>query len=229
MLTTWSNQAKQLYTRAEQKLYGLSKHTLRRADNPYATHMPVLAGLARLFPIRRVIEFGSGEYSTLTFLNRATFPDLEALYSYENDPEWAQRIASQIKGDARATLTVVEGAMHEHVPTIEDWGTDLIFIDDSLTATDRAATIRAVAAHAQPASLIAIHDFEVLDYRQAAQAWPRRFVFSGYTPHVGLLWRHKAPAPRNKLRALDKLIAAHADSLAPDDVAGWLEVFAGWR
>src|ERR1044071_885749 len=48
-----------------------------RAHNDYATHIPILIGLARLREIRRVLEFGCGRYSTLTFLKASAFPHLE--------------------------------------------------------------------------------------------------------------------------------------------------------
>lgn len=68
---------------------------MERAANAHATHVPVLVGLARLLNVERVIEYGCGEYSTLTFFNRSAFPRLSKLLSLENDAEWFARMAER--------------------------------------------------------------------------------------------------------------------------------------
>ena len=50
-----------------------------------ATHLPVLELMKRVSNIRKILELGSGEYSTRKFLE---FPNLETLYSYEDNEEW---------------------------------------------------------------------------------------------------------------------------------------------
>src|SRR5215212_3358405 len=77
-----------------------------RARNDYATHVPILIGLARLREIKTVLEFGCGHYSTLTFLNRSAFPDLEKLQSIENDDTWAATV-QKAASDDRWTLKLV--------------------------------------------------------------------------------------------------------------------------
>ena len=79
-----------------------------RSLNDYATHIPILIGLARLREVRSVLEFGCGHFSTLTFLNRSAFPHLESLLSIENDDSWAATIEQAAKHDPRWTLQVVE-------------------------------------------------------------------------------------------------------------------------
>src|SRR5262245_54771374 len=100
-----------------------------RALNDYATHIPILIGLARLREIRSVLEFGCGHYSTLTFLNRFAFPDLERLHSIENDDAWALAIQEAAKNDPRWSLEVVNGEISDAIPDLESF--DLILIDDS--------------------------------------------------------------------------------------------------
>jgi hypothetical protein len=63
-----------------------------RAPNEFATHIPILIGIARILPIRHVLELGCGTYSTLTFLNRTALPDLIGLDSLETDLAWAERL-----------------------------------------------------------------------------------------------------------------------------------------
>src|SRR5574341_819530 len=99
-----------------------------RAENPYATHVPVLVALARVIPVRRVLELGCGRYSTFTFLNRVAFPQLEQLYSLENDRDWAARIAAEAGTDARLSLRFVDGLLAAAVAAMELSSYDLILI-----------------------------------------------------------------------------------------------------
>jgi predicted O-methyltransferase YrrM len=73
----------------------------RGRENDYATHVPILIGLARMREIKNVLEFGCGHYSTLTFLNRAAFPHLVKLHSIENDSSWSETIR-ELPGTTRA-------------------------------------------------------------------------------------------------------------------------------
>src|SRR6266516_3156315 len=89
----------------------LGKKLGPRADDPYCTHIPVLVGVARLAPIRKVLEFGGGRHSTLTFLDRASFPELVALTTLENDPDWCAVLSGYSRDDPRMELVRVEGPM----------------------------------------------------------------------------------------------------------------------
>src|SRR5215471_20763089 len=75
--------------------------------NPYSTHLPVLVGLSRMLCIRRVAEFGCGQFSTTAFLNREAFPQLEQLDSFENDPGWIESMRATVGNDSRLTLKSV--------------------------------------------------------------------------------------------------------------------------
>src|ERR1043165_8497902 len=86
-----------------------------RALNDYATHIPILIGLARLREIRSVLEFGCGNYSTLTFLNAAAFQHLDRLDSIENDDSWAATIQNAAAADQRWALNLVDGEIAESV------------------------------------------------------------------------------------------------------------------
>src|SRR4051794_36469667 len=78
-----------------------------RSENDYATHLPVLIALGGYLPIRRVLELGSGLYSTPAFLDRGAFPYLELLLSIEHDREWGGRVADHVCHDDRFNLTIV--------------------------------------------------------------------------------------------------------------------------
>jgi precorrin-6B methylase 2 len=185
-----------------------------RARNDYATHIPILIGLARLRAIRRVLEFGCGHYSTLTFLNTSAFPDLERLHSIENDDAWATTIQEAAKDDPRWTLQLVSGEICESIPDLESF--DLILIDDSKTSAQRAATIRAVAAKQPQHPWIVIHDFEVDEYRDAASAFKHRHRFRAYNPETGVIANSSLD-----LRGLNRSLKQNAKSLDPDNITAW--------
>ena len=192
-----------------------------RSENDYATHVPILIGLARMREIRSVLEFGCGRYSTLTFLNRAAFPDLEKLHSIENDISWGETMNEIAKHDERWTLSLVPGDIAPSVSELNLESFDLILIDDSKTSAERAATICAVAAKQPQRPLIAIHDFEVGDYQQAATHFRRRYKFRAYTPKTGLISNTAVD-----IRRLKRLVNANARSLEPDDIEAWIKTFS---
>jgi precorrin-6B methylase 2 len=188
-----------------------------RALNDYATHIPILIGLARLRKIRHVLEFGCGHYSTLTFLNRSAFPDLERLHSIENDDSWATTTQQAAKDDQRWTLQLVNGEISDAIPELESF--DLILIDDSKTSTQRAATIRAIARKQPQRPWIVIHDFEVDEYRDAASAFKHCHRFRAYNPETGVVANS-----RLDLRTLNRSLKQNAKSLDPDNIAAWSNV-----
>jgi hypothetical protein len=207
--------------RGWRKLKAVVRGLAPRAENPYATHVPVLVGLGSIRRIERVLEFGCGHYSTHTFLRRSVFPDLKVLRSVENDATWAATIRDAVKDDARCTVTVVDGAMREAVSKFDLESFDLVFVDDSATAEERAATIRALASVMPANPWLVIHDYEVEEYRRACAALKQRFTFKAYNPQTGLVAN---TGLNGELRTLDRLLKNNRARLAPDNVDGWLRV-----
>jgi len=191
-----------------------------RALKDYATHIPILIGLARLRKVRSVLEFGCGHYSTLTFLNASAFPHLERLHSIENDDSWAQTIEEAARNDLRWRLQLVDGEISESVADLDLETFDLILIDDSKTSGQRAATIRAIAAKGPKRPWIVIHDFEFGEYRRAAAAFQHRHRFRGYNPETGVVTNQM-----NEWRSIDRVIKSKAKLLEPDAIAQWIDSF----
>jgi predicted O-methyltransferase YrrM len=186
-----------------------------RALNDYATHVPILIGLSRMREIRQVLEFGCGHYSTLTFLNASAFPHLERLHSIENDDAWAQTM-QDAANDRRWTLQLVNGEISESVADLDLESFDLILIDDSKMSSQRAATIRAVAAKQPQRPLIAIHDFEIDEYRAAASGFKYRHRFRAYNPETGVVANRM-----NDWKIIDRVIKSKAKLLQPDAIEQW--------
>lgn len=167
--------------------------------------------------IKRVLEFGCGYYSTLTFLNRAAFPDLERLQSVENDATWAGTLRDATKGDHRWMLNLVDGEISGSVTNLDLEAFDLILIDDSQTSAQRCLTIRAITARQPQRPWIVIHDYEVKEYRLAARGFKQQHVFRAYNPYTGLVSNSRIDVNR-----LARTLKQHSKALEPDDLQGWL-------
>jgi predicted O-methyltransferase YrrM len=117
--------------------------------DPYASHVQVLTAILNTHKPKRVLEYGSGQYSTQMFLDR---PHVEALTVVETDFEWRRKLPK----DERMTV-LVEGYANPG-------NYDLVFIDDGATADHRCRTIRNVLSRPHP--VVVIHDAEVKEYRE---------------------------------------------------------------
>lgn len=201
-----------------------SPETPEEAEALFASHLPVLAGLARLFPVRRVLELGAGHYSTPAFLDRSAFGDLEALRSVEDDPVWVDKLSEVVRDDPRVDLVTVQKPMSEAVAGLRAGDYGLVLVDDSTGQAERIETIRNVAASASgSAALVVIHDYEWKVYQQAAAKFRRRFAFTALVPNTGVLW-NKAQVEFRRLEELNALIAEHRDRIKPQDFSGWVRI-----
>lgn len=196
-----------------------------RAEKDYATHIPVLLALAQAMKVEKVLELGCGEFSTLTFLNSSAFPSLVSLESLETDQTWLDKIATMVANDARVKTTLVPGAMRSAIEQADLDAYDLILVDDSTSAVDRAATIRAISARQPRRAVIAIHDFEIHGYREAAAAFQHQFTFTAFNPQTGIVWNGDKELTK-ALRHASSAIKRNAKKLDPDDVSGWERVLA---
>lgn len=198
------------------------------SPDPYATHVPVLIGIAKTTEIKRVLELGSGPYSTSLFLDRSVFPHLEQLVSHEDDVEWKSVVLEEVGADPRLDFRMVP-AVNASVPD-DLSGFDLIFVDDSREIPERARTIASVLAK-RPSGLVVIHDFQFRQYRSAARSYRHRHVFSAFTPQTGLI-DHSRKLGRDQVGRLDRALEQGRDAGAElRDLETWSAVFdaAGLR
>lgn len=176
----------------------------QRATNPYATHIPVLIALGKMINAQYVLELGCGEYSTLTFLNSSIFPHLKKLHSIENDREWAEKVLSLTNSDKRLDLIAIEGSIAKAVNASLVQSMDLIFIDDSVSAEERAETIKQVCKYANKSVVVVIHDFETKSYRDSIKGFTKAFRFMAFNPNTGILWNNSSLS-KQKLSQLNNL------------------------
>jgi hypothetical protein len=110
----------------------------------YATHFHALLDVMVCFGPKRVLETGSGYYSTGFFLSF----NIEKLVSIENDREWVRNY-----DDPRHRVIQPKGPIAENLPDLG--GFDLVFVDDD-PVDGRAETLKAVLAKAP--GLVVVHD-----------------------------------------------------------------------
>lgn len=141
----------------------------------YASHLPILTGIGKSFPIRRVLEYGSGVYSTPLFLNRDVFPDLRELVSIEVDACWRDTVQQKVGENPRLILSSTDIPY----PSASDF--DLIFID-SATYEGKIETIRKVAQSFK--GIVVVHDSDVEAYMREIESFPWKQNFTKYVPET---------------------------------------------
>lgn len=113
----------------------------------WGSHQPVLRGIGKFMPVRSVIEFGGGLYSTPLFLDRAVFPQLESLITIESDIDWGKKVCAE---DTRHEVIVAHS--RRFLDVLSGMKAGFVFIDGA------GSRIPLVTASLDVAPLFAIHD-----------------------------------------------------------------------
>jgi hypothetical protein len=211
------------------KLLGLPVHYyLTPARIPSSSHQPVLAAIAKLFPIKRVLELGSGEFSTAAFLNRKLFPHVEHVLSIETNPDWKQHVEQFIGPDSRLQIALVDSDIRKNAANFDYPAFDVVFVDSGTTPTERATMIEEVAKRHHESNLVVCHDFENALYQKVAAAFPNGLIFDALRPYTAVFWRNGRidKVTLLKLKRLKKQIARHAGKTEPDEIDAWIEIIA---
>ena len=194
-----------------------------RVSTPYASHLPILIGLARIIKIRRVLELGSGLYSSVVFMNNLAFPALAELHSVENDANWAKVVSNKIF-DSRFKYTILDGSIRSFLEQVNMDGYDLVFVDDSSKVTDRAQTIEVASKMLANDSLMVIHDYEIKQYRDSSKSIRNKYSFNLIYPNTGVLWNY-SPIDLAKLGRLCKLVRKYKLAIPLEDADNWALLF----
>lgn len=162
------------------------------------------------FRPERVLEVGTGFYSTPLFLNPNVCPGLKLLHSIENDPDWFRQVRSANMPDKRWKSEIWEGPVSANIPRLDMSAYDLIFIDDSADVISRSQTVQAVHV-GRPRCPVVIHDAE--SWRLRTNIWlrPPKVIFDMFNPQTAVcLPRHSAQLPilRNSREILHSLARA---------------------
>src|ERR1035438_5976913 len=164
------------------RLYNLSIGLTDRSEEPYATHIPVLIGVAAAIKPKILIEFGCGTFSTLSFQDEVVFPSLERVESYENDGAWFDQIRKTLRSSAKIHPQLVEGAMHRAVHAASTHRAGMIFIDDSPSTRERALSVAEVARCCGAEPVAVVHDSDLWRLRLATRKFEHRVQFKAFNP-----------------------------------------------
>jgi hypothetical protein len=183
-----------------------------------ASHVPVLSLLPKLYEIKRVLEFGSGEMSTALFLDKVIYPDLQELVSIEEDPEWMVKTSTMVCGEKRIKLLSSAPAYL--------YGYDLIFIDGPQSAARRIKTIKYVMWQPNQTLLpcpIVIHDIEYKPYKEQLNKkyYDHAFTFCK-SPMTGVY--SSKPLSKPVLKRANRVMSKHFAYLQ-ENWGGWKTVW----
>lgn len=177
----------------------------------HASHFPILIGLGHALPIRRIVELGCGEYSTLLFLNRDIFPSVEWVISYENDRSWRTKILEMSGRDPR--LGIVPG---EWVPN--NYDADLVFIDNGPYEERENAILQVVCSDYN--GIVAVHDSEVEAYKLPLERLRHRWDFKAFEPNTTV----GTNGDGLPLAYIQEAISGR-ENYAVSDVPGWKKIY----
>ena len=207
------------------KVYERSIRLAERSKEPYATHVPILVGVAAAFKPKSIIEFGSGAFSTVSFLDEAAYPSIRIVDSYENNRDWFDQMRQKLPSSKRVNLHFVEGEMYKAVSTAKPSAADLIFIDDSPTAKARVPTVEEVARSCGTQPLVVLHDNDLRVLRRATRKFEHRISISTFNPQCSVMW-HGHPERAAILRRVAGIIRDHGASIPVTDFREWAKVFS---
>jgi len=197
----------------------------QRADNPYATHVPILVGVAAVCRPKLLIEFGSGTFSTMSFLDEVAFPSLQRVESYENDRKWFEQIRESLPSNSRVHLQLVDGEMYQAVPGANTSAAGMIFIDDSPSAEARVPTLKEVARRCGTEPVVVLHDHDLWRLRLATRNFENRISFDSLNPQCCVMWHgHKERRPA--LEHVKRIIQQNAVKIPLTDIRTWMEIFS---
>jgi predicted O-methyltransferase YrrM len=207
------------------KLYERSICLAERSNEPYATHVPILVGVAAAFRPESIIELGSGDFSTASFLDEAAFPSIRRVDSYENNREWFEQVRQKLPSSGRVNLHFVEGEMYKAVCAANPAAADMIFIDDSPTARARVPTVEEVARSCGTQPLVILHDNDLRRLRFATRKFEHRVSINTFNPQCSVMW-HGHPERAAILQRVGGIIRDHGASIPVTDIRGWAKVFS---
>lgn len=160
--------------------------------NPvFGTHLPVLAALDP--QPQRVLEFGTGYFSTKAFLMMDSVVELTSI---EDDPEWRERMRWEFgpRGSVWEEYTETDFlrwtllSAEDEVPPFENF--DLIFVDDGRDpqGSERLATTEYVLSQPHPKAVFHDVDFQpFLDAIHRLTGGTGYEVYRDLTPHTAVV------------------------------------------
>jgi predicted O-methyltransferase YrrM len=206
-------------------LYNRSIGLAHRSAEPYATHVPVLVGVAAAIRPQSLVEFGSGSFSTLSFLDDVAFPTIKRVDSYENNLEWFEQVRQRMPANPSVHLHYVEGDMYRAVDSVKTTSASMIFIDDSPTAQARVSTVEEVARLCGTGPVVVLHDNDLWRLRLSTRKFEHRISFDAFNPQCCVMW-HGHPELEVVIQNVDRVIRQHSAFTPLTDIHAWRKVFS---
>lgn len=155
-------------------------------EEKFSTHQPVLMAIPKWKKIYSAVEFGCGNYSTLTFLDKKYFPDLKFLLSFESDKTWARKISKRIKDSRHIIITMREKKSIDNFGNImkeHNLLPDLVFVDGEKPQY----RIPSALVSKNYSDLIVAHDVENQIYHSIFGFFKKSFVYKILVPYTAIL------------------------------------------
>lgn len=159
-------------------------------SDPYASHLPILRALGANLRIEHVLEFGVGQYSTLTFFDPEVFPYLRSYLGIETDDRYRTLVRDLIRSAPNLLRRrVLAWEFDREWPSVLD--RDLIFIDNGVAddrgySEDRVEVIQAIS-NQHLTAVVVIHDWERMAYQRAAH-FEHTLVYWRALPQTAVCW-----------------------------------------
>ena len=187
----------------------------------HASHIPFLVGVGAAFPIREVVEFGSGLYSTPLFLNKRAFPKVERVISSEPDSEWRDKVRVACDDDDRLTL------MDKEPEFLALAFVDLIFVDNG-PEQHKIDTIRWMSLASTHNTIVVVHDAETASYRREIDKFQTKFISEKFNPGTAICTNANFGEKfASEFHLIERLVQDKMFRIPVDDVNAWIEVFRG--
>jgi hypothetical protein len=163
---------------------GPSTIPVQEAWPDYGSHVPALVSLANAFRIEYVVEYGSGRYSTPTFLNKNLFPDVVKVDSYEDDSTWG---VDTVRRNPDDRLSMHLGSLASMTKSLH-MDADLVMVDTSEDNSEDPARwfdtrIALIEAYKDFQGLLVVHDSNFRQIRPTLEKLPFKFR-AEYVPEV---------------------------------------------
>jgi hypothetical protein len=160
----------------------------------YSTHRFVLMGLSswlssRNQSVKKVLELGCGPISTQLFLNRAAFPQLVELHSFESNKEWADAITLLFGGDKRllSRFHPEEESLLHDASSFAPY--DIVLVD----GPTNAHRLLAIPKCLEMARFVVVHDTQEKELEGVRKMAPYSFTSVIESPWTTVLSDHEAP------------------------------------
>ena len=128
--------------------------------------------------------------STRAFLDRAIFPRLTHLISYEDSQVWCDRLRQELPTDPRWQLRqITAGNYGAEAPFLA--GFNLAFVDTG-NADSRVLLVGHILRGIAP--IVVLHDYDgPQTYRDAANRWAHRVVYTKVSPQTAVVSAQPLP------------------------------------